>query len=141
MVSSLSSSLRQLAFLSLLAIPLVTAAPASAQQPDSSVVRFFKQKHQFDTLKQGPGYDYTFRFTNTGAEPLLINRVRTPCQCLTPEWPQEAIDPGDTGAIKVTYFSDNRPGPFFKSIQVHTSVTKGPLQLLYVEGYVREEGQ
>ena len=139
MVLPINSRFRQLIFLTLLGMLMVTATPASGQQSDSAVVRFFEQKHQFDTLEQGPGYDHTFRFANTGSEPLLINRVRTPCRCLTPEWPQEAIDPGDTGTIKVTYFSDNRPGPFFKSIQVYTSTVSGPLRLLYVEGYVRKE--
>lgn len=123
-----------------LLIALLTLIPIQSvwgQDSQQMAIRFGETKHHFDTLEQGTTYKHGFHFTNAGSRPLLINRVTNSCRCLTPDWPSEAISPGDTGVIDVTYFPDNRPGAFFKSIQVHTNVAPQPLQLLYVGGYVR----
>ena len=124
-----------------LGVLIASSSSMLGQELDSAAIHFSEQKHHFDTLQQGPSYDHEFSFTNTGKDPFVINRVVTPCQCLTPDWPEKSIKPGDTGSIKVTYFSDNRPGSFFKSIKVQTSIAERPLRLLYVEGYVREDTQ
>lgn len=105
----------------------------------SPSVKIPQNTHQFDTLKEGPAYKDTFLLINSGDAPLLINRVKTACRCLTPDWPQSAIKPGDTAKVKVTFFSDNRPGAFFKSIQVYTNISNAPLKMLYVDGYVKAE--
>lgn len=121
---------------------LVVAANGVSGQPSQGPdVNFSKTKHAFDTLQQGPSYEHEFEFVNTGDQPLLINRVKTACRCLTPDWPKDPVKPKDTGIVKVTYFSDNRPGPFFKGIQVYTNIDESPLKILYVEGYVEKEEQ
>jgi hypothetical protein len=97
------------------------------------------QTHNFDTIPEGPPYTDSFLIINKGPGPLLINRVKTACRCLTPDWPQDAIKPNDTARIKFTFFSDNRPGSFFKAIQVYTNIDTSPLKLFYVEGYVKPE--
>ncbi len=95
--------------------------------------------HDFDTIPEGPAYRDSFLIINQGSNPLLINRVKTACKCLTPDWPQDAIQPQDTAKIQYTFFSDNRPGSFFKAMQVYTNIEKAPLKVFYVEGYVKAD--
>lgn len=140
LLSCLSDSVHLIScFLVLSIVFCFSVQPLNAQQPEGEpAVEIPAKTHQFDTLREGPPYDHTFILINKGNGPLLINRVKTACRCLTPDWPQAAIQPGDTAKVKVTYFSDNRPGPFFKSIQVYTNIAEAPLKMFYVEGYVRK---
>lgn len=95
--------------------------------------------HDFDTIPEGPAYKDSFLIINKGTSPLLINRVKTACKCLTPDWPQDAIQPKDTAKIQYTFFSDNRSGSFFKAMQVYTNIEKAPLKIFYVQGYVKAD--
>ena len=62
-----------------------------------------------------------FRFVNTGDEPLTIISTRASCGCTQPVFPREAIAPGDTSQISVTYNPTARPGRFTKTIAVETN--------------------
>jgi hypothetical protein len=97
------------------------------------------QTHDFDTIPEGPAYKDSFLIINKGSSPLLINRVKTACKCLTPDWPQGAINPQDTAKIRYTFFSDNRPGAFFKAMQVYINIERAPLKIFYVGGYVKPD--
>ena len=109
----------------------------STQQEKQPNIKFFKTTHNFGSIKEGPKYEYDFRFVNTGNAPLLINRVKTACSCVTPDWPGNPVAQGDTATIEIDYFSDNRPGKFFKAVQVLTNVPDKSLRILYVKGEVK----
>lgn len=63
----------------------------------------------------------TFKFVNTGDEPLVVTGARANCGCTTPRYPEEAIAPGDTAEISVTYDPAGRPGRFSKKVYVDTN--------------------
>ncbi len=100
-------------------------------------IKFFKRTHDFGKVKQDGSYSHEFPFVNEGEAPLHVERVKTACNCLTPDWPQKLVQPGDTASINVDFFPTQK-GDFFKSIQVHTNLPKQPLQILYVKGHVTE---
>ena len=56
-------------------------------------------------------------FTNTGKEPLIIEKAKGSCGCTVPEWPKEPIAPGETAVIKINY-DEKRVGPYTKSITI-----------------------
>jgi len=116
---------------SILALPLTVCA----QDDNQPRIRFFKQTYDFGQVKQEADYSYSFQFVNTGSGPLHVERVKTACKCLTPDWPDKLVKPGDTGVIKVDFYP-MQLGKFFKSVQVHTNLPQQPLQLLYVKGIV-----
>ena len=50
-----------------------------------------------------PSSKCEFKFTNTGKEPLIIEKAKGSCGCTVPEWPKEPIMAGENGVIKVNY--------------------------------------
>ena len=50
----------------------------------------------------GSKVEHTFRFTNNGNTPLLINSVKAGCGCTVLKgWPKTPIKPGEKGEIPV----------------------------------------
>jgi len=69
----------------------------------STSIKFGKEIHDFGTLDINTDNPYSFVFTNTGKEPLLITNARGSCGCTVPSWPKDPIMPGQTGKIDVVY--------------------------------------
>lgn len=112
---------------------LALAVLTMAQQP---VITFQKTEHNFGQINEGDGRVSTiFEFKNEGMEPLVLSNVRASCGCTTPTWTRTPIEPGQTGAITVTYNPNGRPGKFSKTITV-TSNASTPTTKLYIRGEV-----
>lgn len=89
---------------------------------------FAAKTHDFGTIKEANGpVTYSFEFTNTGDEPLVIVDVKASCGCTRPEYPKEPIMPGKKGKIKVTFNPTGRPGEFNKEIKIRTNTNKRPI--------------
>ena len=83
------------------------------------VITFEKSAHDFGMILEKDGnVSYTFTFTNTGDEPVIINNVTASCGCTTPEWTKNPVLPGKKGTVTATYLPAGRPGPFDKSLTV-----------------------
>lgn len=104
-----------------------------AQQP---VITFTKLEHDFGRINEADGRVSTvFEFKNEGMEPLVLSNVRASCGCTTPTWTKTPIEPGQTGAITVTYNPNGRPGRFQKTITVTSNATEATKKL-YIKGEV-----
>ena len=71
--------------------------------PNAPEISFEKELVDMGTYNQ---YDddssrCEFVFTNTGKEPLIIEKAKGSCGCTVPEWPKEPIAPGETAKINV----------------------------------------
>lgn len=64
---------------------------------------FASPAHNFGSIKQDTENRHVFTFTNTGAEPLIIENAKGSCGCTVPQYPKEPIAPGETGEIEVVY--------------------------------------
>lgn len=103
----------------------------------SPIMEFEAETYDFGTIPEGPKVEYSFAFKNTGKEPLEIKDVKGSCGCTTPEWPKEAVAPGQTSYIKAIYNTSGRPGPFNKSITI-TSNAYTPTKRLFIKGTVEK---
>ena len=92
---------------------------ATTLTPDN--IAFKSDSYDFGTVEEGPAAEHVFTFTNTGKEPLIIQRVQPSCGCTTPDWTKEPIAPGKTGMIKSSYGTQGRPGHFEKTMTVFTN--------------------
>ena len=127
--------------LSFLFAALLMITVVCAQQPQTAVIKFDQESHNFGTVAEEAGsVSHEFTFTNTGTVPLVITGVRTSCGCTTPNWTKEPVAPGSKGVIKATYSTKGRPGAFSKTITV-TSNADGGDKVLYIKGTVTEKGQ
>ena len=116
-------------------VAFVTSLMVVGQQSEP-FVKFNEVLHDFGTIKEEAGKAvYSFEFTNTGGQPLVIHNVTASCGCTTPDWTKTPIAPGAKGFVKATFDPANRPGPFNKTITV-TSNTKEATSILRITGNV-----
>jgi Protein of unknown function (DUF1573) len=109
----------------------VQPVPADPNAPEIS---FDKTVHDYGTIVQGSDGTCEFKFTNTGKEPLIVQKPISSCGCTIPTWPQEPVLPGKSDVIKVTYATHN-VGPINKTITV-TSNAKTARVVLSIKGNV-----
>jgi hypothetical protein len=110
------------------------AAAAVPVNPNAPEISFDKTVHDYGTIVQGADGTCEFKFTNTGKEPLILNKPVSSCGCTVPTWPQEPILPGKGDVIKVTYATHN-VGPINKTVTV-TSNAKTNRIVLSIKGTV-----
>lgn len=99
--------------LALLAIISATAQP-----------RIFWREtfHDFGAFNEDDGNARTtFRYINTGTEPLIITGARTTCGCTLADYSRRPLAPGDSAEITVEYDPTGRLGRFEKGIIVDTN--------------------
>lgn len=81
--------------------------------------------------------EHTFTFTNTGTQPLIIDRVDVTCGCTSPDWTKEAVMPGKTGFVKAKYNSAGRMGQQKKAITIHSNT--GEPTYVYIVTNIKEK--
>lgn len=101
-----------------------------------ATINFENDIHDFGDIDEGPKVNYSFAFTNSGTEPLILSNVKASCGCTVPTWPREPIMPGAQGVIEVTYNTERRPGNFNKAITI-TSNAQTPTKVIYIKGNVK----
>ena len=99
------------------------------------VINFEELIFNFDTVALGSKVEHTFKFTNNGNTPLLINSVKAGCGCTVLKgWPKTPIKPGEKGEIPVV-LNTKRTGYIKKYISILAN-TRPATNKLYLEGYV-----
>lgn len=100
---------------------LVNNSKISASVSSSKII-FEEEAHDFGTVSQGPQLEYSFKFTNKGKSPLIIEKVQPSCGCTgaTTDGKTEYAK-GESGEIKVTFNTQGRQGRQEKQILVFTN--------------------
>jgi len=82
------------------------------------VMSFDQAMIDLGSLRQGDKRHVSYRFTNTGTVPLLIE-LATTCKCTDITWPTEPVLPGAVGEINATFDSTEMPiGRHQKTIDI-----------------------
>ena len=85
---------------------------------DSTTVQTIDSVYNFGKVTDGEKVEYSYRFRNTGKNPLIVSSAVASCGCTVPEKPEEPIKPGGTGFLKVVFNSKGRVGDVHKEITV-----------------------
>ena len=93
-----------------LALTIAASTFGAFAQGDANAptMDFEKDAIDYGTIKQDADGNRTFKFKNTGNEPLIISNAKGSCGCTVPEWPKDAIAPGKSGEIKVVFDSKGK---------------------------------
>lgn len=86
-----------------------------------TTISFDEDSHNFGKIRQGEVVAHTFKFTNSGDNPLRIETVKPSCGCTSPKWTKEDVAPGATGEIVVEFDSKGKNGMQNKSVTVVTN--------------------
>lgn len=107
----------------MIAVLLVSASAVFGQagvpKQNGPVMTWDKSTHDFGNIEQGDVVEHTFKFTNTGTEPLIITNVQVSCGCTTPKgWPRDPVMPGGTGELTVAFNSTGKMGAQTKPVTI-----------------------
>src|SRR6476660_4959924 len=87
----------------------------------STSVMIIDSSYDFGTKSEGEVVEYSYRFKNSGDYPLVVTNVSASCGCTVPEKPEEPVQPGETGYIKVKFNSTGRVGEVHKTVTVQSN--------------------
>ena len=109
---------------------------AKESNPNAPEISFAATTHDFGTIPLKGVAECEFTFTNTGKEPLIIQRCSATCGCTVPSCPSDKpIKPGEKGTIKVKYTTTNVPGKFDRSFTV-SSNAKNSSVIVTIKGEI-----
>ncbi len=89
-------------------------------------IKFEKLEHDFGNV--GPGTDNLceFRFTNAGNSTLKIGEITNTCGCTPFSLAKKEYPPGESGILKVNYFSEQQRGQTTKQLVIHSNDRANP---------------
>ena len=97
-----------------------TAEPPKETGPTTSIT-FAENSHDFGTIDEGDVVTHIFTFTNTGDNPLILDRCKGSCGCTVPQCPKEPIAPGATGEIEVKFNSKGKKNKQTKTVTINAN--------------------
>lgn len=97
------------------------AAPETKPEGPLPAFKFERLEYDFGSIKEGDKVAYTYKFTNTGDAPLIVNSVAPSCGCTAPDWSKEPIPAGGTGFVKVEFDSNGKAGIQNKVVTVNAN--------------------
>ncbi|MGV8945691.1 MAG: DUF1573 domain-containing protein [Lutibacter sp.] len=101
----------------------------------AAIIDFDTRDYDFGTVKEGDVVEGIFKVSNKGKTDFVINDASASCGCTVPEWPKEAIKPGDSAEIKFSFNSAGRTGKQSKTITLQTN-TENVIEMLRLSGTV-----
>lgn len=108
------------------------------QIQDPTTVKIIDSAYNFGKVTEGEIVEYNYRFKNTGNKPLIITNASASCGCTVPEKPEQPIQSGETGFIKVKFNSDHRVGNAHKTVTISSNAEPAFPELL-LTGEVTEK--
>lgn len=91
---------------------------------------------EFGTVLHGIPQTKELKVKNTSTESFRILEAKSSCHCTKLEWPQHAVNPGETATILVTHTAED-PGEFYRIISIQTSFDPVNWVMIPVSGVVQ----
>jgi len=101
---------------------------------NAGVLSFETEEIDYGSIPQHADGVKIFKFTNTGATPIVITQVKTSCGCTVPTYSKEPVVAGATGEIQIKYATD-RLGVFTKTITIVSNASE-PNKVIKIKGEV-----
>lgn len=100
----------------------IVRMPISADKPldTSQIAKIALEETDFNfgEVKEGTEVKHSFKFKNTGNQPLLISDIRTTCGCTVPEWNRNPIASGAEDKINVKFDTNGKQDAQNKKITI-----------------------
>lgn len=107
----------------LLLIGLVINSGWALSQPEFD---FSKRVIKLPKTAEGQVVEFSFEFTNSGNEPLLISEVKVQCSCTKVDFPNKPVLPGEKGKLKVSFDTKGKIGYQDRTLEIHYNHPKSP---------------
>ena len=117
--------------------PLNSQKESQSANGPKTQITFTNYDHDFGSIMQDTENAYTFKFKNTGNEPLVIENAKGSCGCTVPSYPKEPIPPGGEGEIGVVYKPGKQKNNQTKKVTI-TANTDPVQTILTIKANVQE---
>ncbi len=123
-IAELESRLAQIESNKSTTTPTATPTPVADAVPDEKpsgplpIINFERTDHDFGTVTEGQKVSYTYKITNTGEAPLVIQNAQPSCGCTVPTFSKDPIPVGGSGFVTAEFDSSGKPGINNKTITV-----------------------
>lgn len=108
------------------------SGPDAKAKPDGPAIAWEASTFDFGDIYQNDKVEHTFKFTNTGTQPLIITNVEVTCGCTTPKgWPRDPIMAGESGEITVAFNSTGKYGKQNKVVTIVSNAVEGTSQVSF----------
>ena len=99
-------------------------------------IEFEKIVHDFGNIGPGTNNFCEFKFTNTGNGTLQIGDIVPNCGCTPFELAKKEYAPGESGTLKVNYYSEKQHGRATKQLVLYSNDKSNPKITLAVEASI-----
>jgi Protein of unknown function (DUF1573) len=125
----------------LLSVVLFLAFGLQAQKQTGAILTWEKGTHDFGDVVQGDKVEFTYKFTNTGTEPLIITNVQPSCGCTLPKsWSRDPIMPGGSGELVIAFNSAGKFGKLDRTTAVVSNATnEGANQIKFTANVIEKK--
>ena len=89
-----------------------------------------KSKYNFGTIEEGKIITAKFKIFNRGITELVLNDVKTDCDCAVPIWDKKPINVGSSTTLEVKFNSKDKKGTQNKKITLKTNFGAYKLELV-----------
>jgi len=104
-----------------------------------TMMSFDKTSHDYGKVPADSDNKTTFRVTNTGKKPLVIEKVSASCGCTTPSKPEKPIPPGKSDEITVVFHpKETQLGQQNKTVTVIAN-TNPKMEVLSISAMVEKK--
>ena len=116
-------------------VSVETAAERDVLYENLPIISFDKVSYDFGTIEEDDIVETSFVITNTGKSDLLIKKASASCGCTIPDWPKEAIKPGESAPMNVKFNSKGKKNKISKTITLVTN-TEASKEVVKITGFV-----
>ncbi|MCC6601233.1 MAG: DUF1573 domain-containing protein [Crocinitomicaceae bacterium] len=116
-------------------VGFLTAAYAQSQVVTGPAITVDKEVHDYGTIPFGGNGTCEFKVTNSGTEPLILQKCKGSCGCTVPTCEPNPIMPGESSVITVKY-DTKRAGAINKSVTITSNATNEPSKVVRIKGTV-----
>ena len=102
-------------------MPTTTTRPTPRTRRAAPKIEFEQVVHDFGNVGPGTNNLCEFRFTNAGNGTLKIGEITKTCGCTPFSLAKKEYAPGESGILKVNYFSEQLRGQTTKQLVIHSN--------------------
>ncbi len=106
-------------------------------QEKKPIITFEKEVINYGKITSKDNARRTFKFTNTGNAPLIIEKVKGSCGCVVLDYPKKPIMPNESAEIEIIY-NVLKKGKISRTVTVTSNATE-PVKVLKIKGRVLKD--
>ncbi|HCO93476.1 MAG TPA: hypothetical protein DIU00_05920, partial [Phycisphaerales bacterium] len=116
--------------------PVATTRTTTRTRRTSPKIEFEKMIHDFGNVGPRTNNLCEFRFTNAGNSTLKIGEIVNTCGCTPFVLEKKEYSPGESGTLKVNYFSEAQYGQTTKNLEIYSNDRTQPKVILAVKANI-----